>query len=312
MQYKIILLYKYIKLIDVESLKKEIEEFCKKKNLLGRVIISKEGINLTLEGLVKDIDSFEKFLKSKKEFEDVDIKTSKGEGDAFPKISVKIKEEIVTTRFPKSIDPTKKTGKYISPKQLNEMYEKENDFIVIDMRNDYEYKSGHFVGSINPAIESSRELVKKTKDLNKYKNKKVVTVCTGGVRCEKMSAYLLNSGFKKVYQLKGGIHRYLEEFISGYFKGVLYTFDNRIVMDFTKNREVIGKCFKCNTKTEIYSHCANAECHKHLLVCKNCFEKEIIFCSDKCRDTVVRITPYTRLREHIYRIEKTDTQNKYI
>ena len=302
MNHTIILLYAYIEIRNPHTLRDELFSVTSKLHLTGRIIVSKEGINITLEGYEKDIDTFCSFLRKKKEFSDVDIKESVGKGDAFPRLSVVVKDEIVNTRFENHINPTKKTGKHISPQSLHRMYEKGEDVVVIDMRNAYEYKVGHFEKSIHPDIDASRDLPKKMDMLAPYKNKKVVTVCTGGVRCEKMSAYLLEHGFSDVSQLKGGIHRYLDTYTRGFFIGALYTFDNRVVMDWTKKREVVGRCCSCNCKTEIFTHCANAQCHAHLLVCKECLEKENIFCSNECRENPVRITAKKQLKEHLDRV----------
>jgi UPF0176 protein len=121
--------------------------------------------------------------------------------------------------------------------------------------------------------------MKKYEDL---KDKKILTVCTGGVRCEKMSACLLDLGFKDVYQLHNGMHAYMEKYPGENFKGTLYTFDNRMTMDFGGDREIVGKCHVCKSQTENYSHCAQPSCHAHLLICEGCsVEKQ--FCDEKCK-----------------------------
>ena len=206
------------------------------------------------------------------------VKRSEGTSDAFPKLSIKVREEIVGTKFPmEEAYPQLRTAPRLKPEELREMFEKGEDFAIVDMRNDYEYASGHFKGSIDPGMQASRDLPEKLPLLEPLKNKKVVTVCTGGIRCEKMSAYLLNNGFEDVYQLEDGIHGYMQKYPGKDFVGTLYTFDKRKTMHFggdeKGNREIVGTCYLCETKTENYTNCANDFCHRHFLVCENCVAK---------------------------------------
>ena len=286
MDFKTILFYKYVPISqeNVEIIKQRELAVCKVLGLTGRIIVAREGINGTIEGPVDKIEVYKKHILSDRHFKTMKIKESLSSGESFPKIKVKIKEEIVSTGYPKHINPLLKTGKYVNATELNKMYEKGEEFYVIDMRNDYEIKSGHFKNTINTDwdMKASRELPKFIEQLSDYKDKKVLTVCTGGVRCEKMSAYLLDQGFKDVSQLHHGIHTYMQMYPGKNFKGTLYTFDNRMTMDFGgEEREVIGQCFVCKAKTEKYGHCAFTLCHQHLLFCDNCLMQKN-YCSEKC------------------------------
>jgi UPF0176 protein len=178
-------------------------------------------------------------------------------------------------------NPNNTTGKYLSPEELNKLYEKNDDFVVVDMRNDYEYKVGHFRNSINPKMENFRDLPNILPKLEDLKNKKVVTVCTGGVRCEKASGYLLKKGFTDVYQLHGGMHRYMEKFGNKDFLGKLYVFDGRVVSGPDGQHEVVGRCVSCRNHTENYINCANLDCHDHVLQCEKCVVENSMLCS-KC------------------------------
>lgn len=271
--YKIILFYIYTGIKDPETLKERERAVCEVLGLKGRLLIAEEGINGTLEGTIENVEKYKQHILSDKRFKRMNIKESEGTGQAFPKLAVKIKEEIVSTKFPKHINPNKATGKYLNPADFHRMYENEEDFVVVDMRNDYEAESGIFEKSIVLPMNASRELPQMMDKLAPFKEKKVVTVCTGGVRCEKMSAYLLDQGFQDVSQLHNGIHAYMEKYPEGHFEGVLYTFDNRLTMDFGGNRKVIGKCFVCQGATENYAHCNNKMCHKSLLICEACLAK---------------------------------------
>jgi UPF0176 protein len=282
MEYQVLLFYKYVTIEDPEALKAWVLTRATDLSLTGRVIVAEEGINGTLEGTVEDTEVFASAFLEDERFSDVLIKRSAGTGASFPKLSVKVRDEIVGTRFPKEVDPRKETARRLSPEELRTWYENQKDFVVVDMRNDYEYQSGHFKDSINPELENSRDLPDALPKLEPYKDKTVLTVCTGGIRCEKMSAYLLSQGFKDVYQLENGIHGYMEKYPAKDFLGTLYTFDNRLTMDFGGEREVIGTCYRCGEKTESYVNCANNACHYHFLACADCQNEAGTACSAAC------------------------------
>ena len=296
MQFQVLLFYKYVAIEKPEELKASYLLLCEKHQLKGRTIIAHEGINSTLEGTRENTEKFlQEFLQDTR-FSDMQIKRSVSEGKSFPRLSVKVRNEIVGTRFPKEVDPTKKTGIYLKPEELREWYEKGKDFVVVDMRNSYEFESGHFKNSIDPGMTASRELPEKIATIKEQvKDKPVLTVCTGGVRCEKMSAYLLHEGFKDVYQLDGGMHSYMEKYPGKDFLGTLFTFDDRLVMDFGGKREVIGKCKRCNALNEQYQNCANAECNMLFLICNDCMSSEGPgFCSEKCEKSTARVVNRVR------------------
>jgi UPF0176 protein len=288
--YTVILFYKYTTVKDTKACQDWQRDLCSKLSLTGRVRIATEGINATLEGKNEDITTYIQNLRACEfaDFSDIEIKTSIGTGEAFNKLSVKVHPEIVVFGLKDDVNPNEITGVHLKPDELKKMYENNEDFVIIDMRNDYEYKVGHFKDSINPNIRNFREvdqvLPKILAEHPGIENKKVITVCTGGVRCEKASGYLLKKGFKDVYQLDGGMHVYMEKFPGKDFKGGLFTFDNRVVMDFTKDREIVGECDLCGVKTERFDNCINDECHVHMVVCPECRgNNEYIWCSDKCK-----------------------------
>lgn len=294
MNFQVLLFYKYCRIEDPEELKSAYKLLCEKYSLKGRTIIAREGINSTLEGALENTEAFLKEFLLDQRFSGMQIKKSKGRGSSFPKLSIKVRDEIVATQFPDVIDPTVQTGKHLKAEELHKWYENEKDFVVLDMRNSYEFESGHFKNSIDPKMDASRELPQKIKDLKatipQLENKTVLTVCTGGVRCEKMSAYLMHEGFKDVYQLDGGMHSYMEKYPGNNFLGTLFTFDNRLVMDFGGDREVIGTCRRCNASNEQYQNCGNAECNMLFLICNDCMSSEGPgFCSDKCQKSTKRV-----------------------
>lgn len=290
--YTILLFYKYTDISDPEELRLEQLTLCHNLNLLGRGIVSKEGVNFTLEGEDKDIKKYIEKVKEDDRFTDIDFKTSPGTGDSFPRLSVKVRPEIVSTHLgDDDLDPNESTGEHISPEDLNDLYEEGQEFYIIDMRNDYEQKVGMFRNSVKSGMRNFRDLPETAKELEHLKDKKVVTVCTGGVRCEKASGYLKNKGFKDVSQLNGGMHRYLEKYGHKDFEGSLYVFDGRVTVNFDDGEhKVIGRCDLCGVHSEDYADCANLKCHKHFICCDGCRDEEgNAFCSKECQEVCKKV-----------------------
>ena len=296
MGYQVLLFYKYVTVTNPHECADHVRRLCEKYELKGRAIVAEEGINATFEGTVENTERFVQEFKEDVRFRDVQIKRSTGTGASFPRLKVKIRQEIVGTRFPKEVDPRARTAPYISPDELHMLYEeKKDDFVVVDMRNSYEYESGHFAGSIDPGMDASRQLPEVIEKLKDVGDKKIITVCTGGIRCEKMATYLLHKGFKHVQQLDGGMHTYMEKYPEGHFKGTLFTFDDRLVMDFGGKREIIGKCKRCSAPNEQYQNCANAECNMLFLICNDCMSSEGPgFCGETCEKSTARVVQRVR------------------
>ncbi|MEK7530813.1 MAG: rhodanese-related sulfurtransferase [Patescibacteria group bacterium] len=267
---QVLLYYKYVAIKEPEWLAELVHQKCEKLSLLGRIIVAAEGINGTVEGTVESTESFATWLVSLSEFSDMKIKRSESDGAAFTRLSVRVRDEIVGTHFGDAVDPTKQTGKHIKPEELHEALIRGDDITIIDMRNSYEFKSGHFKNAVDPGMQNSRDLPNVLPKLAHLKDKKVLTVCTGGIRCEKMSAYLLANGFTDVSQLEGGIHTYMELYPGQDFEGTLYTFDRRHTMDFGGDRSVVGRCDHCDTPTERYVNCMSHACKYHFLSCTAC------------------------------------------
>jgi UPF0176 protein len=288
MTHQVLLFYKYITIENPEVLMVEMKRMCQNYALKGRVIIASEGINGTLEGLHADTEAFATWVLQDSRFSDINIKRSEGDGNSFQKISIKVRDEIVGTHFPKDrVDPRVRTAPRLKAEDLRMWYETKKDFVIVDMRNEYEIESGKFVGSIDPGLAHSRDLPQVVGKLAPLKNKTVVTVCTGGVRCEKMSAYLLDQGFGDVYQLENGIHSYMEKYPGRDFLGTLYTFDARGTMHFGGPREIIGTCKLCGSKTEHYVNCVSDTCGKQFMACEVCApEDRIVGCSSECSSVV--------------------------
>ena len=209
--YTIILFYKFQEIKNPEKFKEQQRIIAQKFNLRGRILIASEGVNATLEGKTEDIKKYIKKLKTTKFFKSVVFKESAGNGAAFPKLKVKIRPEIVTLGAGK-FNVKKETAKTISAVALEKMYQRKEEFAILDLRNDFEIKAGYFKKTINPKLKNFRDLPEKIEELSRLKNKKLVAVCTGGIRCEKATCLLKKEGFTNVYQLKDGIHTYIKKF----------------------------------------------------------------------------------------------------
>ncbi len=295
--YQILLYYKYTPIEDPVALRDNQRKLCEELGLKGRIIVAGEGINGTVEGTVENTEKYIAAMIADPRFADIVWKRSEGTGNSFPKLSIKARSEIVSANLGEDdVKPWEMTGKYLPPDELKKWFENEKvgqDFVVIDMRNDYEFKSGYFKDSVLPPLHNFRDLPKALPDLEKFKDKKVLTVCTGGVRCEKASGYLVKKGFKDVYQLQDGIVSYMEKYPNQDFLGKLYVFDERHTVGFNTDSPehvVVGKCDLCAAACDDYADCADPMCNRHFIACAACRnENGEAFCSDECRQSLVAV-----------------------
>lgn len=291
MNYQVLLYYKYTNIDNLAALRDEQIKLCKELNLKGRIIVAHEGINGTVEGLTEDTEKYIDELTSDPKFKDINFKKSIGDGNAFPKLSVKVRPEIVAARLP--INPNEITGKYLSADELHEWFKSGKEFYTVDMRNDYEYISGYFENSIFSGLHNFYDLPTVLPALENLKDKTIVTVCTGGVRCEKASGFLVLNGFKDVYQLKDGIQTYMEKYPNSYFKGKLYVFDNRLTVGFNTDdagHEIVGRCYHCQKPADTYTNCEYDVCHYHYICCKDCRDEELnlTFHTGECKENYLK------------------------
>ncbi len=289
MAYEILLYYKYTHIEAPEELVRLQEELCERLNLKGRIIIASEGINGTVEGVPENTQLYIDEMIKDGRFSDMNFKRSEGTGTAFPRLSIKLRSEIVSAHLGEDdVNPAQTTGKYLSAEELHAWIHSDKEFYIVDMRNDYEHKIGYFANSILPPLKNFRDLPKILPELEHLKDKTVVTVCTGGVRCEKASGFLVKHGFSDVYQLHNGIVTYMEKYPEEDFKGKLYVFDGRVVMGFNNPHtphEVVGKCDKCQQPSENYVNCNLKSCNMHFICCELCKEQNgQVFCSKACSE----------------------------
>lgn len=281
--YSIILYYCYTHIEDPDSFREEHHLFCLENNLLGRVIIAGEGINGTVSGLRDDCERYMRHLKEDLRFKDIDFKVEASEKHGFQKLYVRVKPEIVHSSL-KEVNPTIRTGTHLSPAEFKKL-KNAKDVVILDVRSNYEHEVGKFKDAITLDIENFRDFPSKVKDLESHKDKKVITYCTGGIKCEKASAYLLEQGFKDVYQLHGGIIKYGIEEGGEDFEGKCYVFDNRIVADINKvNPKVISLCYVCKKPSDRMVNCANYDCNAHVPMCEKCGWEMEGACSNTCKD----------------------------
>ena len=278
--HQVLLYYYYGHLDDAEALAVRERERCQELGLTGRVIVAEEGINATLEGTTEATEEYVARLYAEPRFANIHMKRSKGTGHAFKKLSVKYRKEIVSAHLDDAdFNPADFTAPHLSPEELHAWINSDKRFFIVDMRNDYEHSSGHFAGSILPKFKNFRDLKEILPSLDHLKNEVVVTVCTGGVRCEKAAGFLLRNGFNEVYQLDGGIVSYMEKYPNQDFLGKLYVFDNRILMGFNTEdpaHTIVGRCEKCGAPSENYVNEDRGEYRHHFICCEACFAKSAV------------------------------------
>lgn len=241
-------LYKFVSLPDFEAMREPLRAFCEKRGIKGTLLLAHEGINGTISGTRAGIDAVLDYLRSDPRLADLEHKESFVDEHtrAFYRLKIKLKKEIVTIGIP-DISPTIKVGTYVKPQDWNSIIS-DPDVVVLDTRNDYEVEVGTFERALDPQTESFRQFPDYVKqNLDPAKHKKVAMFCTGGIRCEKASAYMLDQGFEEVYHLQGGILKYLEEVPKeeSLWRGECFVFDNRVSVDHTLDKGSFDLCHGC-------------------------------------------------------------------
>ncbi|RST73113.1 rhodanese-related sulfurtransferase [Siminovitchia acidinfaciens] len=286
-EFRVLLYYHYVTIEDPEEFAKQHLKFCKETGLKGRILVANEGINGTVSGTVEQTDRYIEMMNSDPRFADMVFKIDESDKHAFKKMHVRPRKELVTLRLEDDIDPRQMTGKYLSPKEFYEAMQDE-DTVILDARNDYEFDLGHFRGAIRPDIKTFRDLpdwVRENKEM--LEGKKVLTYCTGGIRCEKFSGWLVREGFEDVGQLHGGIVSYGKdpEVQGELWDGQCYVFDQRIAVPVNQKEHVIvGRDYFDGEPCERYVNCANPECNRQFLCSEENEHKYMRSCTDECRE----------------------------
>jgi UPF0176 protein len=275
---KIILYYGFTPLDDPDAIRLWQRTLCERLSLTGRILVSRHGINGTLGG---DLDELRRYIAATKEypgFRGIDFKWSEGSAKDFPRLRVRVRDEIVSFGAVDELVVDRQGvvggGVHLGPSEVHELVDRRGgDVVFFDARNAFEAAIGRFENAVVPNVGATRDfaalLVSGRYD--HLKQKAVVTYCTGGVRCEVLSALMIRRGFEEVYQMDGGIVRYGEAFgDDGLWQGSLYLFDARMHHEFSDHSVVIGACERCGAPTSQYHNCANLSCRKLILLCDGC------------------------------------------
>lgn len=239
-------LYKFVQLTDYRELRNQLLVLCQKNDIRGTLLLAPEGLNGTVAGTRDAIDNLQDFLKNQGHFEGLEYKESYVDYYPFYRLKVRIKKEIVTLGMP-HLNVEKSTGTFVEPEAWNDLIS-DPDVLLIDTRNVYETKIGTFKNAVDPETETFREFPEFVEHLiQKKKQQRIAMFCTGGIRCEKASSYLLDQGFEEVYQLKGGILKYLETIPAeqSLWQGECFVFDNRVAVKEGVEEGKHDLCFGC-------------------------------------------------------------------
>ncbi len=289
MIYEVILYYYFHPIEDPESFCIDHKKFLKDLGLKGRVYVSSEGINGTLGGTPEQIAAYKKFLTGIEGFEKTEFKSDLENEIPFARLICKVREEIVAIHY-SGLDP-KDGGNYLAPNEWRMVLENQEDFVMIDVRNNYESRIGHFKGAIKPDVENFYDFPKWLDEAEKEipKDKKVLMYCTGGIRCEKFSVLMKKRGWDDVNQLHGGILKYAKEEGGEHFEGKCFVFDDRLAVPVNRdNLAPIARCEITGKPADSYINCANMECNK-LFVCSEEGAKRMEgCCSEECKSSEYR------------------------
>lgn len=290
---KILLYYKFTPVKDPAAVMLWQKSLTDGLGLRGRILVSEQGLNGTVGGDIDDLKSYVKATKQFPAFNDIVFKWSDGSREDFPRMSVKVRRELVgfqnsDTEIEVDENGVVGGGTHVKPAQVHEMIEKYGDDVVFfDGRNAHEAKIGRFKNAIVPNTNTSRDFLTELES-DKYddiKGKKVITYCTGGIRCEAISAMMKKRGFTDVYQIDGGIAKYGEAYgDDGLWEGSLRVFDDRMTVEFSDHAKTIGECSHCGGKTSNFENCAYANCNDLVLICEECKRNpDLLFHSEACQ-----------------------------
>lgn len=279
--------YRYVNIENPQELRETMEEEWSKLGVLGRIYLAKEGINSQMSVPTENYDKFIQWLNTDSRFTDMPIKIAvEDDGKSFYKLAIKVRHKIVADGLNDDAFDTANVGKHLSAKEFNDALENP-ETIVVDMRNHYESEVGRFEKAICPDADTFREELPMVVDMLKdKKDKKVLLYCTGGVRCEKASAYLKHEGFEDVNQLLGGIIDYARQVkaqgLESKFKGKNFVFDERVGERITE--DILSECHQCGNPCDTHTNCKNDDCHLLFIQCDECSSKMEGCCTPKCKE----------------------------
>jgi len=289
--YQTLLYYCYCFIDSSQEFVERHLEFCNSLGLKGRVIVATEGLNGSVSGTREACSRYMEAIHTDPRFASTEFKIDEVDEPSFLKMHCRAKSEIVHSglRDTSVINPVERTGKHLEPADFTAFKDHE-DVVLLDVRSNYEHRLGRFKNAVTLDIDNFRDFPGKLDELKPVlAGKKVITYCTGGIKCEKASALLLKAGFEDVYQLRGGIIKYGKEQGGRDFDGRCYVFDNRISVEVNSvNPATVATCLNCGTATERMVNCANPECNEHFVQCPSCGDALLGCCSASCAESPVR------------------------
>ena len=283
MTIQIILFYKFTRIENPKKFKKELLNYCINLEVKGRIILANEGINGSISGTLHQVNSYKKWLSDQELFKGIEFKEETGLNHPFEKIVVKIKKEII--KFDKNVDLSK-AGKHVGAEEFLEYYNNKN-VLILDTRNNYESDVGKFKNAITPNISSFKEFPDFVKTLNIPKDTPILTYCTGGIRCEKASAYMIQEGFTNVGQLHGGIITFCQKLPNTVWEGSCFVFDKRLISNIEEKEGNLGKCIHCKIPCDLYRNCKYPMCNEFIFICLGCKEDYHSCCSNECKSRLL-------------------------
>ena len=275
---KVLLFYLFTPLADPDAIHQWQRVLCENLGLRGRIIVSRHGINGTVGGPMADVKKYVKATKRYLPFKDIDFKWSDGQGEDFPRLSVKVRPELVAFGVPDEIAVTSdgivNGGTHLSPSEVDELVaQRGSEVVFFDGRNAFEAAIGRFRGAVVPDVKTTHDFIQEIES-GKYddlKGRPIVTYCTGGIRCEILTVLMKNRGFDEVYQIEGGIVKYGDaRGDDGLWEGSLFVFDERMTVNFSDRSTAISHCETCHVPTTSYVNCADLACRALILMCPAC------------------------------------------
>ena len=290
--YLVLAYYHITDVADPTAAVREHKKFFEGKDFKGRIYLAEDGINGSISAPKELICDYMRWLLTRPGFETMEFKVQEYADHTFGHLTVKTRQELVALGFKVPLD---RRGPHLTPAEWRKMFEEEEDKVVIDVRNDYEWELGHFEGSESAPCKTFRDFkayADQLKERTDPKKTKVLMCCTGGIRCEFFSSLLLEEGFEHVYQLQGGIIKYGAEEKSKHWEGKLFVFDDRLSVPISEEETpVCSQCHHCQKPADRYFNCANMDCNELFICCDDCLKSFYGCCQESCH-TGTRVRPY--------------------
>jgi UPF0176 protein len=280
---EVLLYYGFAAITDPEAFAAQHEALCRDLGLLGRIYIAREGINGTCAGPLAATHAYRDALRATPGFEDIAFKVDHATVVPFEKLRVRVRPTIVNLGLERDIVPAEEGGDYVEPAEWRAMLDGDEPYVLLDVRNGFEWDVGHFRGAVRAPFERFHEFPKWAAQLDIPKDTRVLMYCTGGIRCEKFSGLLRREGFENVGQLHGGILRYAAEQGGEHFEGDCFVFDDRLRVDIGGSANTWSRCAHCGALSTRPQNCANMDCHTLFVCCEACAMAEHATCSAACR-----------------------------